>query len=135
MKDKTEHILTIEFWELVFLAEVCIPPVPIARGGVWDRIIDIHYKNLTDWCRNKLFEIITKRPNFDKNNEDCQWFYARYNPSNQFKVHCFFQGKPQIVDCFRKDNEYFVGKNKSINMTYVKKITKMIDGVETEIKD
>ena len=57
---------TIDFFELAFLAEVCIPPVPIARHKFWIDLIDKHYQNMEDKDRTHLFEWITENRNFDK---------------------------------------------------------------------
>lgn len=111
--------ITIEFWELYFLAEACIPPVPIARSFFWDKLINEIYFQLSDEERKRLFDWITKNNRFDKENEDCQWFYARYNPDNQFSVSCFHEGKKSTIQCFRKDGKYWTSKTRSVNEQYI----------------
>ena len=43
-----ENKFNIDFFELCFLAEACIPPRPIARAMFWDTLINEHYYNLTE---------------------------------------------------------------------------------------
>jgi len=37
----------IDFLELYFLAEACIPPRPIARAMFWDDLCDKYYHEMT----------------------------------------------------------------------------------------
>lgn len=118
--------IEIDFFELAFLAETCIPPTPIARGVFWDRLINDIYHLLTDNERKRLFEWIIKNNRFDKNNKDCQWFYARFNPQNQYEVSCFYKGKPDVIKAFLKDDLYWTNKTTSIIPEYIKLVTKII---------
>lgn len=68
----------IDFFELAFLAESCIPPVPIARQTFWDRLIDEIYDQLNQTQRDRLFEWITANERFDLQNNDCRRFWYKY---------------------------------------------------------
>lgn len=114
--------ITIDFFELAFLAESCIPPRPIARASFWDRLINEIHGQLSINERQRLFNWITKNDLFNKENEDCQWFYARFNPKNQFNVSCFYNGKASTIQCFRKDDKYWTSKTRSVNEEYIKSI-------------
>lgn len=70
----------IDFFELAFLAEACIPPVPIARQTFWDRLIDEIYDQLNQNQRDRLFEWITKNERFDLKNKDCERFCYKFSP-------------------------------------------------------
>jgi hypothetical protein len=114
--------ITIDFFELAFLAESCIPPRPIARSSFWHRLINEIHNQLSVNERERLFEIIVKNTFFDKENEECQWFYARFNPKNQFWVSCFHEGKASTIQCFRKDDSYWTSKTRFVNEQYIKSV-------------
>ncbi len=108
---------TIGFFELAFLVEACIPPRPIARSMFFDDVSDKHYHHMTKEERQRLFEWIS--PKLDLENEDCRYFYARFNPKNQYLVSCFYDGKVQELECFRFDERYCTSKNRSIIPEYI----------------
>jgi hypothetical protein len=114
-------IFTIDFFELSFLAEACIPPCPIARTMFWHRLIDEIYNQLTVNERARMFEWMQRNSSFDLENEDCQWFYARFNPNNQFDVSF---GKSEVIQCFRRDDTYWIARNVSVNPEYIKSVVK-----------
>lgn len=76
----------IGFFELAFLAEACIPPVPIARYCFWMELIDKYYFQMDDGHRKQFFEWINRNDKFDLDNSECRLFYDRYNPDNQYGV-------------------------------------------------
>jgi hypothetical protein len=115
----------IDFFELLFLAQTCIPPVPIARATFWHRLINEIYYDMSDDECNRLFDSITTNRSFKKENEDCQWFYARFNPNNQYILSCFHKGKVKEITCFKKDDKYWTQINRSINENYIKSVTKI----------
>lgn len=122
--------ITFTFWELAFLAEACIPPKPIARMAFWDRLINDIYTGLnSEDLRERLFNYIIKNNCFDLENSDCQWFFARYNPKNQFIAYCFIDGKSKEQQCFWKDGAYRVSKDKFINDEYIKYVDKVFNGM------
>jgi hypothetical protein len=51
---------TIDFFELAFLVEACIPPRPIARSMFFDDVSDIHYHKMTKEERQRLFDWIIR---------------------------------------------------------------------------
>lgn len=126
--------IEIDFFELAFLAEVCIPPVPIARNAFWNRLINDIYHQLSDDERERLFEWITKSYSFNLENEDCVWFYARYNPKNQFNVQCFHNGEAGVHKAFLKDGKYHTSINRFISPDYIKSVTRVFDGLQIKNK-
>lgn len=117
----------IDFFELSFLAEACIPPVPIARGVFWKRLINEIYYDLTDNERERLFGWITRNHNFSLDNEDCQWFYARFNPKNQFNV--FYNGVELYNESFLKDGKYYTNMDRYIDAQYIKSVVRKHDSL------
>lgn len=117
--------IKIDFFELSFLAETCIPPTPIARSMFWDRLINEIYNNLSESERSRMFTWMQRMPRFNLENEDCQWFYARFNPENQFCVDTEYNGKKERMRCFKKDDMYHVEKNKSIVDEYITRVQKL----------
>ena len=108
----------IDFFELMFLAEVCIPPRPIARAMFWENLCDVHYHSMSEDEKVKAFEWL--KPKLDLENEDCRLFFARFNPKNQFLVSCFHNGKAEEIQCFRFNELYHTAKNCSVNPNYIK---------------
>jgi len=117
----------ISYFELIFLAEATIPPVPIARGYFFEKLSDVYYHQLNEEQRVQLFEYITNNYKFSLENEDCRHFFARYNPKNQFKVHCFYNGKPDVIECYAFEGNYHTIRNRNINPEYIKKIERVFD--------
>ena len=74
----------IDFFELLFLAETCIPPKPIARSMFFNRLIDEIYYLLSDDERIVIFKAITENNQFNMDNSKCREFYYRYNPDYQY---------------------------------------------------
>jgi hypothetical protein len=109
----------IDFFEFIFLVEACIPPVPIARSCFWEKVINIHYHELNENERKKLFEIITNNQNFTNKDEDCRLFFARYNPENQYMVDTEFEGKKEQHECFRFNDKFHLTKSKFIDPNYI----------------
>lgn len=113
---------TIDFFELLFLAEVCVPPRPIARAMFWDSMSDVHYHKMSDNERLRMFTFL--KPKLDLENEDCRYFFARYNPLNQYMVSCFHNGKAEEIHCFRFNEQFYTSKNSHVNPEYIKSATK-----------
>jgi len=112
----------IDFFELAFLAEACIPPVPIARAVFFADLSEKYYSQMSQEERNKLFEWLT--PKLDLSNEDCQHFFARFNIHNQYKVYL----KPNhihsikfgdFIVAYKYNDKYHTSKNQSINDDYI----------------
>jgi len=115
----------IDFIELCILAEACIPPVPIARGMFWDNLSDTYYNQMNEHERDRLFRWIIKCSKFNKENEDCQHFYARFNPENQWEVSCFFEGKASVIQAYKFEDSYHITKSRSVNQQYIKSAIKV----------
>ena len=114
----------IDFFELCFLAEACIPPRPIARAMFWDKLINQYYFQLSEDESDRLFEWMRKSSCFDLKNEDCKWFYDRFNPDNQYRVKTLYDGKDDVKDCFLHDGKYYLNKTQSIYEKYIVSVTK-----------
>jgi hypothetical protein len=120
----------IDFFELMILAEACIPPVPIARGHFFDNLSDIHYHKMTEEQRRGLLRYITANLEFDITNEDCHHFYARYNPENQYLVKCFHNGKAQEAECYFYNDNYHTSKTRFAAPQYIKSIVRKHDNLK-----
>jgi len=121
----------IDFFELVFLAEACIPTVPIARAMFWKNLIDVYYEQMSEDERKRLFEFISGHPKFSKHVEDCRIFFARFNPNNQWLVKCFHMGSASEIRCFRMNDRFYTKTDKSVNPEYIKEFRKYIPhGIE-----
>lgn len=108
-------MLEIDFFEILFLAQVCIPPVPIARGMFWERLIDELYPKLNDDQRKQFFKNITEQYRFSVENEECLLFYNRYNPDNQYAVTVSLGGvEIGFYHCFLHKDSYHTSKKSSV---------------------
>ena len=112
----------IEFFELLFLAEVCIPPQPIARYTFFYKLSSTFYHKMNDDQKNKMFKFITKNTKFDIGNKECLHFYCRFNPENQFSILTEFEGKKQIKSVYKYEDNYHVTQNQFINEKYIRSI-------------
>jgi len=118
----------IDFFELAFLAEACIPPCPIARAMFWHHLTDKYWDQMTKDERDRLFEWINKNPNYVSkigSNEDVDTFHSRFDPDNQYKVHTELYGESSVHDAFMMDNRYYINRNTSINEDYITKVEKL----------
>ena len=116
----------IDFFELCFLAESCIPPRPIARAMFWDDLINKHYFRLTSAESEKMFDWITRNSCFDILNEDCRLFHSRFDPSNQYQVTTLYEGNIEIKDCFMQEGRYYLSKTQSIYEKYITSVEKKV---------
>lgn len=112
----------IDFFELSFLAQACIPPTPIARAMFWSRLCNEIYLDLSKAERRNLFEWITKESSFDIKNENCNLFYCRFNPDNQYKVTVLVDNKTKEIDCFKYHNRYHTNESTSLVEERIQKI-------------
>jgi hypothetical protein len=103
-----EKKFKIDFFELAFLVEACIPPVPIARGMLWDEVINEYYHQMTPEERIRLWEWLNKNHNYkyqlEKGNEEVEVFEARFNPDNQYRLVT----KEKTYDTFKIGEEYYI---------------------------
>lgn len=104
----------IDFFELAFLAESCIPKRPIARTMFWHDLTDKYWYQMTEGERIHLFEWLQKSWVYEESLEkevDTQEFHARYNPYNQYMVKVNFLGKEEDHRAFKMGDRYYVKRN------------------------
>lgn len=125
--ENTYDRFVIDFFELAFLTEVCLPPSTIARYSFFMNVIDRYYHNMSWEQRKHLFEWIGKKLNME--HEESQIFYARYNPDNQFKIVIKKDLKKtseiEIVETFLFKEFYWVSSNQKVNNDYIHSIEKI----------
>ena len=120
----------IDFFELMILAEACIPPAPIARGFFFDQLSDRYYNQMSEEQRKGLLKYITANLKFDMSVEDCQHFYARYNPENQYLVKCFHNDKAEEAECYFYNGNYHTSKTRFATPQYIKSIVRKHDNLK-----
>jgi hypothetical protein len=118
----------IDFFELSFLVEACIPPVPIARNYFWKKMIDTYYDQLSNSERSRIHEWMNRMDRYkrglEEKDKDVLLFEARYNPDNQFTVHTYFHGKKEEIDCFLFDGEFMTNSRTFIQEEFITKTEK-----------
>jgi hypothetical protein len=119
---------TIDFFELMFLAESVISAGTIARSMCFDSFSESHYHRMSEGQRLQFFEHVQKCHGFSLNNEQHRHFFARFNPKNQFLVSCFHNGKAETVECYLFDEEYRTSKSRFVNRDYIKSVVRKHDG-------
>lgn len=107
----------IDFFGLLFLAEVCIPPRPIARTMFFEDLSEIYYHQMTNQQRKQMYDFIKNK--LPKDNEDAELFLARFNPENQYKVTVNYKGKKDVVLAYKLKDKFHVSKNSSLNENYI----------------
>lgn len=116
----------IDFFELAFLAEACIPPRPIARTMFWQHLTDVYWEQMTEDQRSHIFDWLNKNDNYKRSlkiNEETKIFDARFNPETQYLIYTAKSKEPIRVFLF-KDN-YYVKRNTWIDSAYITKIEKI----------
>ena len=114
----------IDFFELMFLAEACIPPKPIARATFWDDLCDKHYYKMSADQRKKVYTWLKDKLNLKE--EDSKYFLARFNPDNQYIVTTVLDGEIEAIKCFYNAGKYHINKTCTINNEYITEINKKI---------
>jgi hypothetical protein len=121
---------TIDFFELAFLAEACIPPRPIARTMFWQNLTDKYWHQMTEGERIHLFEWLQKDWRYQESLEkeaDTKIFHARFDPDNQYIVNAEFNGKPEEpIRAFKMGDRYYVGTNVWIAEELITSVDKFI---------
>lgn len=117
-------IFKIDFFELTFLAERCIPPQPIARTYFWEKLCDTHYHLMSKDERKEMFEFL--KPKLNENDEWCAYFLARYNPDNQYQVKVRIGGGKRTFHfpCFLYQESYHITKSKHIDHDVIVEVIK-----------
>ena len=109
----------IDFFELLFLAEACIPPQPIARYTFFENLSSVYYHQMTDEQRKQMFEKVVDSVNFDVKNEDCQHFYARFNPTNKKIITTKDGWTLEEHEVYYFKNKSHVSRNKWIDPNFI----------------
>ena len=122
-----DNNFSIDFVELMFLAESVIPERPIARSMCFDSFSEVHYHKMSESQRKQFFEHVQKCHGFTLENEQYRHFFARFNPKTQYLVSCFYNGKAEEIICYRFDEEYRIEKNRFINRDYITKVVRLHD--------
>jgi hypothetical protein len=118
---------TIDFFELMFLAESVIPDAPIARSMCFDDLSERHYHKMNDNQREQFFNHVKNCNGFTLDNEQCRHFYARFNPRNQYRVKGFHKGKAETHICYLFNDNYHTSKNRYMAKEYIKEIVRIHD--------
>ena len=118
---------TIDFFELAFLAESCIPPRPIARMYFWKNLTEIYWHNMTEGERHHLFIWLNKNPWYPESlekEEETKIFHARFDPDNQYMVKTKHKGKEEEHRAFKLSDRYYLGTTKFIAEEYITDVNK-----------
>jgi RNase adaptor protein for sRNA GlmZ degradation len=116
----------IDFFELAFLAEACIPPRPIARTMFWQHLTDVYWEQMTEDERDHLFDWMNMNYNYKQGlemDEDIKVFHARFNPDTQYLVYTLRNEEPTRAYLLR-DN-YYVKRNTWIQKEYITRVEKI----------
>jgi len=119
---------TIDFFELAFLAEACIPPNPIARTMFWQHLTDVYWEQMSEEERDRLFEWLNRNDNYKRSlekEEDTQMFHARFDPDNQYMVYTTMDGKDDVHRAFKYKDLYYVKRNSWITPEFITKVEKI----------
>lgn len=120
---------TIDFFELSFLAEACIPPQPIARTSFWYNLTDVYWHQLSEDERSQLFEWLNRnwsyKQSLEDKNEDVLMFHARFNPENQYTVKIKFNNSDEEHRAFKFNDNYYTGTRKFFNPDYIVEVIKL----------
>ena len=118
---------TIDFFELAFLVEACIPPRPIARAMFWQSLTDKYWEQMTEGERAHLFEWLQKSWVYEeslKEQEDTQVFHARFDPDNQYTIKVNYSGEESEHRAFKLNDNYYIGRNRWIADEYIISVEK-----------
>lgn len=121
--EKTHDKFVIDFFELAFLTEVCLPPTTIARHCFFMNIIDIYYHQMNLEQRKHFYQWIGKKLNLDE--EESHIFLARFNPDNQFIVKHKYQNKEEEIEAFILNEKYMISSNSWVNNEYIISVDKL----------
>ena len=121
--DNTDNKFVIDFFELAFLTEACLPQSTIARHCFFMNVIDRYYHQMSWEQRKHFFQWIGKKLNMEY--EESQIFCARFNPDNQFNVTTFYEGKKLNIEAFLLKDRYCFSSNKSVNDDYIESVEKL----------
>jgi hypothetical protein len=106
---------TIDFFELGFLAEACIPPRPIARTMFWQNLTNTYWSQMTEGERIHLFEWLQKNWQFEASlakEPDTQIFH-------QYIVKTSYDDKEEVHRAFRMSERYYTTSTSWIAEEYI----------------
>ncbi len=117
----------IDFFELLILAENCIPPTPIARAMFFSDLTDKYYKDMNNEQKKGMFNFIRKKDNFDLNNDSCRIFYNRFNPDNQYLIVAKRDDttKEEVFNAFLMNDKYWINSNTYISQEFIINVKKI----------
>lgn len=121
---------TIDFFELMWLAESVIPERPISRSMCFDDFSERHYHYMNEQQRQQFMEHVMERHEFDLAKKQCAHFYARFNPENQYRVTATGKGKTDVVDCYFWEGGYHTHMNCYVPIHYITEIIRIHDNQE-----
>lgn len=113
---------TIDFFELAFLAEACIPPRPIARAMFWQDLTKKYWIQMTEGERAHLFEWLNRNDWYTESLEkedDTKIFHARFDPENQYMVKTKYKRKKEEHRAFKLGDRYYTGHDTFIDNEYI----------------
>ena len=127
----------INFFELSFLAEACIPPRPIARAMFWQNLTKVYWKQMSEGERTHLFEWMNRNDWYKESLQketDTKIFHARFDPDNQYMVKAKANGVEYNHRAFKRlgseeegfTNRYYVGHDTYIPEEYIVEVTKFV---------
>ena len=119
----------IDFFELSFLAETCIPPRPIARTMFWQNLTNVYWDQMSESERSRLFEWLNRNPQYPESlekEEDTKVFHARFDPENQYMVKTNYNGEQKEIRAFKFGGRYYTGLNTFIFEDYISEVTKYV---------
>ncbi len=125
--NKIMSAFNIDFFELAFLAEACIPPRPIARAMFWQNLTNVYWKQMTEGERAHLFEWLNKNPWYPESlekEEDTKIFHSRFNPDNQYMVETKYKRKKEKHRAFKMGDRFYIGSTTFIDNEYIIEATK-----------
>lgn len=113
-------MFSIDFYELCFLAEACMPPSPIARTSFWQSLTSRYWEYMTEAQRASMYGWISRTHRYDTSNDDIKLFDARFNPGNQYKLLSTLH--EDEYRAFLMDGKYYVSHNTFIPEEYIKTV-------------
>lgn len=117
----------IDFFELSFLAEACIPPRPIARAMFWQDLTRKYWAQMTEGERAHLFSWLNRNDWYKESLEkedDTKIFHARFDPENQYMVKTKHEGKEEEHRAFKLGDRYYTNHTTFIAEEYILSVEK-----------
>jgi hypothetical protein len=124
---KIMSTFTIDFFELAFLAEACIPPRPIARTMFWANLTNKYWKEMTEGERIHLFEWLNKNHYYKESLEkesDTLTFHKRFDPDNQYTVKV--KDPEMSYRAFKMGDRYYTDSRTFIGDEHILEVVKIV---------